>query len=86
MVGSGSRGRALKLVIASLLPVLPRKIRWAKALSHFTIEPSEPGYILTIEDEDVTSIELTSTLEQLDLVAEAIEEHFVTDVDDIDAA
>jgi hypothetical protein len=56
----------------------------AKALSQFTIEPSGEGYILAIEDEDGTQLELSATPEQLDLIAEAIEEHLETDIDDID--
>ncbi len=57
----------------------------AKALAHFTIEPSNEGFILSIEDEDGTQLELTATPEQLDLIAEAIEEHLDSDVDDLDA-
>ena len=56
----------------------------AKALSHFTIEPSAEGFILSIEDEDGAQLELTATAEQLDIIAEAIEEHLESDVDDID--
>ena len=56
----------------------------AKALSHFTIEPAGDGYILTIEDEDGTQLELTATPEQLDLIAEAIEDHLESDVEDLD--
>ncbi len=57
----------------------------AKTLAHFTIEPSDEGFILSIEDEDGTQLELTATPEQLDLIAEAIEEHLDSDVDDLDA-
>ena len=56
----------------------------AKALAHFTIEPAGEGFILSIEDEDGTQLELEATVEQLDIIAEAIEEHLETDVDDID--
>ena len=56
----------------------------AKALSHFTIEPSGDGYILAIEDEDGTQLELTATPEQLDLIAEAIEDHLESDIEDLD--
>jgi hypothetical protein len=56
----------------------------AKALAHFTIEASGEGYVLSIEDEDGTQLDLTASPEQLDLIAEAIEEHLETDVEDID--
>ena len=56
----------------------------AKSLAHFTIEPSGDGFILSIEDEDGAQLELTATPEQLDLIAEAIDEHLENDVDDID--
>lgn len=56
----------------------------AKSLAHFTIEPSGDGFILSIEDEDGAQLELIATPEQLDLIAEAIEEHLENDVDDID--
>lgn len=46
----------------------------AKALMHFSITASEDGYILHLEDEDGEMIELTATYDQLDLVAEAIDE------------
>jgi hypothetical protein len=58
----------------------------AKALAHFTIDVADSGYLLTIEDEDGTSLKLTATPEQLDLIAEAIEEHLETDDEEIDAA
>jgi hypothetical protein len=57
----------------------------AKALAHFTIEPAGDGYLISIEDEDGAELELSATPEQLDLIAEAIEEHLETDVEDIDA-
>lgn len=56
----------------------------AKALAHFTIEPSADGFVLVIEDEGGTQLELTATPEQLDIIAEAIEEHLDDDVDDLD--
>lgn len=57
----------------------------AKALARFTIEPAGDGYALHIEDEDGTVLELSATVEQLDLIGEAIEEHLEEDSDDIDA-
>lgn len=57
----------------------------AKALSRFTIEPNGEGYALHIEDEDGETLELSATAEQLDLIAEAIEEHLEEDDEDLDA-
>ncbi len=57
-----------------------------KTLARFTIEPAAEGYSLHIEDEDGETLELSATAEQLDLIAEAIEEHLEEDVDDIDTA
>jgi hypothetical protein len=56
----------------------------AKALAHFTIEVAGDGYVLNIEDEDGSQLELSATPEQLDLIAEAIEEHLDTDLADLD--
>ena len=56
----------------------------SKALAHFTIEPSADGFVLSIEDEDGAQLELTATAEQLDIIAEAIEEHLENDIEDID--
>ncbi len=56
----------------------------AKSLAHFTIEASGDGFVVSIEDEEGAQFELTATPEQLDLIAEAIEEHLENDVDDID--
>ena len=56
----------------------------AKALSRFTIEPAGDGYALHIEDEDGETLELSATPEQLDLIAEAIEEHLEEDDSDLD--
>jgi len=46
----------------------------AKALSRFTIEPQGDDYLLLIEDEDGETLEMSATLEQLDLLGEAIDE------------
>ena len=56
----------------------------AKALSMFTIEPAEEGFILHIEDEDGDTLDLTATYEQLDLIAETIDEQFMNDEDEIE--
>jgi hypothetical protein len=58
----------------------------AKALSRFTIEPAEDGYTLHIEDENGDTLELTATPEQLDLIAEALDEQLEADIDDVDGA
>lgn len=57
----------------------------AKGLARFTIEPTADGYMLHIEDEDGETLELEASVEQLDLIAEAIEEHLEED-DDVDVA
>ena len=58
----------------------------AKALSRFTIEPADDGYTLHIEDDAGETLELTATAEQLDIIAEAIEDQLEEDVEEIDAA
>lgn len=57
----------------------------AKALARFTIEPSDDGYTLHIEDDGGDTLELTATPEQLDLIAEAIEDHLDEAGDELDA-
>lgn len=57
----------------------------AKALARFTIEPSDDGYMLHIEDDGGDTLELTATPEQLDLIAEAIEDHLDEAGDELDA-
>ena len=56
----------------------------AKTLAHFTIEAAGDGFLLNIEDEEGAQLELLASPEQLDLIAEAIEEHLETDIEDID--
>lgn len=51
----------------------------AKALSRFTITMADDGYMLHIEDEDGETLEISATYEQLDLIAEAIEEQLEID-------
>jgi hypothetical protein len=58
----------------------------AKSLARFTIEPASDGYMLHIEDEDGDTLQLIASPEQLDLIAEAIDEQLATDYDDIDDA
>lgn len=57
----------------------------AKSLARFTIEPSDDGYTLHIEDDGGDTLELTATPEQLDLIAEAIEDHLDEAGDELDA-
>jgi hypothetical protein len=46
----------------------------ATTLSRFTIEPQGEDFLLLIEDDNGETIEMTATLEQLDLLGEAIDE------------
>ena len=46
----------------------------ATTLSRFTIEPQGEDFLLLIEDDSGETIEMTATLEQLDLLGEAIDE------------
>jgi hypothetical protein len=43
-------------------------------LAKFTIEADGDDYLLTIESEDGGSLELTASLEQLDLIGEAVDQ------------
>lgn len=56
----------------------------AKALSRFTIERDGDDYLLSIEDEDGDTTELTASFDQLELLSESLEEHLAFDVDDDD--
>ena len=57
----------------------------AKTLSRFTIEPQDDEqFLLRIEDGEGGSLELVATYEQLDLIAESIEEHLDEDFEDAD--
>ena len=55
----------------------------AKTLSQFTISRSGADYVLHIEDEDGDIQDYAATFEQLDLIAEAIDEQLNTDEEDI---
>jgi hypothetical protein len=46
----------------------------AKTLARFTIEPNGDDYLILIEDEDGETMELSATLEQLDLIGEAVDQ------------
>ncbi|PCD04492.1 hypothetical protein COC42_09595 [Sphingomonas spermidinifaciens] len=54
----------------------------AKALASLAISPTGDGYLLMIEDEDGETIELTATFEQLDLIAEAVDQQLNGDEED----
>ncbi|MBS0505582.1 MAG: hypothetical protein JSS55_17655 [Proteobacteria bacterium] len=56
----------------------------AKALSRFTIERDGDDYLLSIEDEDGDTVELSASFDQLELLSESLEEHLAFDVDDDD--
>lgn len=45
----------------------------AKALAKFTISEGDDGYRLHIEDDGGDTLELTATADQLDLIAEAVD-------------
>ncbi|UZK68636.1 hypothetical protein OKW76_11325 [Sphingomonas sp. S1-29] len=55
----------------------------AKALASFAISPTGDGYLLMIEDEDGDTIEMTATFEQLDLLAEAVDQQLNGDEEDV---
>ncbi|WP_447727632.1 hypothetical protein [Sphingomonas koreensis] len=55
----------------------------ARTLSSFTIAADGNGdYLVSIEDEDGETIELTATYEQLDMLGEAIEDTLDEDEED----
>ena len=59
----------------------------ASNLSRFTVEPQDDEkFMIRIEDENGGSLELVASFEQLDLIAETLEEHLDQDFDDADAA
>ena len=54
----------------------------AKALAHFTITRTGEEYLLSLEDEDGDTTEFTADFDQLDEMAEAIDEQFSLDDED----
>ncbi|MEI9849517.1 MAG: hypothetical protein WDN24_00065 [Sphingomonas sp.] len=58
----------------------------AKALAHFAITRTGEDYLLTLEDEDGDQIEFVADLDQLDQIADAIEEQLELDEDGVLAA
>jgi hypothetical protein len=55
----------------------------AKALASFAISPAGDDYLLILEDEDGDTIEMTATFEQLDLIAEAVDQQLNSDEEDV---
>jgi hypothetical protein len=51
----------------------------------FTIDRNDDGFLIHIEDEEGETLDLTTTYEQLDLIAEAIDEQLSEDEEDIEA-
>lgn len=57
----------------------------AKQLAHFNITKTGDGeYMLHIEDDSGDTLELAASFEQLDVIAEAIDEHLDEDSDDVE--
>ncbi|WP_422057904.1 hypothetical protein [Sphingomonas sp.] len=56
----------------------------AKVLSQFVITPNGTGeYILNLEDDDGESVEFVASYEQLDLIAEALQEQLDGDEEEV---
>ncbi len=57
----------------------------AASLSRFTITKAlDESFLLSIEDDSGSTLELEASYEQLDLIVEAIEEELEAEVDDHD--
>jgi len=54
----------------------------AKVLGSFSITQEADGYILHIEDDDGDTVEYSASVEQLDLMSEAITDQLEFDEDD----
>ena len=54
----------------------------AKTLSQFTLGGEGESYVLHIETEDGERLDIAATYEQLDLIAEAIDEKLDSDEED----
>ncbi len=54
----------------------------AKSLESFNIVRVSDGYALQIEDEDGETREFLATVDQLELIADEIERHFMIDDDE----
>ncbi|ODP38912.1 MULTISPECIES: hypothetical protein [Sphingomonas] len=56
----------------------------AKVLSQFVITPNGTGeYILNLEDDDGEAVEFVASYEQLDLIAEALQEQLDGDEENV---
>jgi hypothetical protein len=53
-----------------------------KTLARFTVNPGKTGYQMHIEDEDGETIELSATRDQLDVIADALDDLLAEDEDD----
>ena len=56
----------------------------SRSLSRFTITEDGEDYLLTIEDDNGETLELTATYDQLDVIAEALIEHLDADEDELE--
>lgn len=56
----------------------------AKGLAMFTIDRNEDAFLIHIEDDEGETLDLTATYEQLDLIAEAIDEQLSDQEEDIE--
>ncbi len=54
----------------------------AKALAQFTVTRTGEDYLLSLEDEDGDTIEFIATTDDLDLIAEAMDEAFGAEDED----
>lgn len=54
-----------------------------KVLGQFSITRETDGYILHMEDDDGETVEYSASVEQLDLISEAIEEQLEMEDDDV---
>ena len=55
-----------------------------RTLAQFTITPDGNGdYVLSLEDDDGETIDFTASVDQLDLITEAIEEALDNDEDEV---
>jgi hypothetical protein len=66
-------------------PESEERNQMAKGLAMFTIDRNDDGFLIHIEDEEGETLDLTTTYEQLDLIAEAIDEQLSEDEEDIEA-
>ncbi len=53
-----------------------------KTLARFTVNPGKGGYRMHIEDEDGETVELAATRDQLDVIADALDDLLAQDEDE----